>query len=215
MRWRRRSCSWPRTRRATSPAACCRWVAATRASSYAPIRSSPDRRVSFNAHAHTNDNNPPLELTVKHIEKGVSLRHAPSDFLRDMNVDNVSTGLVAGILGLSVGGGHISAGAAAGLDSSFIMIWVISYLMINGLFGIFMPAYYRLPMPMANSIPGALMFAAVIPVVGLEAALGATLIAGAISLVAGLAGVMGIVMRLRSEERRVGKECRSGWSLDR
>nr|WP_232230310.1 benzoate/H(+) symporter BenE family transporter [Halomonas sp. 1513] len=49
---------------------------------------------------------------------------------------------------------------------------------------------------MANSIPGALMFAAVIPVVGLEAALGATLIAGAISLVAGLTGVMGIVMRL-------------------
>src|SRR5690554_7291771 len=68
--------------------------------------------------------------------------------------------------------------------------------MINVLFDIFMPAYYRLPMPMANSIPGALMFAAVIPVVGLEAALGATLIAGAISLVAGLAGVMGIVMRL-------------------
>ena len=133
---------------------------------------------------------------MKHIEKGVSLRHAPSDFLRDMNVDNVSTGLVAGILGLSVGVVHISAGTAAGLDSSFIMIWVISYLMINGLFGIFMPAYYRLPMPMANSIPGALMFAAVIPVVGLEAALGATLIAGAISLVAGLAGVMGIVMRL-------------------
>ncbi len=133
---------------------------------------------------------------MKHIEKGVSLRHAPRDFIRDLNVDNASTGLVAGILGLSVGVVHISAGTAAGLDSSFIMIWVISYLMINGLFGIFLPAYYRLPLPMANSIPGALMFAAVIPVVGLEAALGATLIAGAISLVAGLTGVMGIVMRL-------------------
>nr|WP_298058092.1 benzoate/H(+) symporter BenE family transporter [uncultured Halomonas sp.] len=133
---------------------------------------------------------------MKHIEKGVSLRHAPRDFLRDLNVDNASTGLVAGILGLSVGVVHISAGTSAGLDSSFIMIWVISYLMINGLFGLFMPAYYRLPLPMANSIPGALMFAAVIPVVGLEAALGASLIAGAISLVAGLTGVMGVVMRL-------------------
>jgi len=133
---------------------------------------------------------------VKHIEKGVSLRHAPRDFLRDLNADNASTGLVAGILGLSVGVVHISAGTSAGLDSSFIMIWVISYLMINGLFGLFMPAYYRLPLPMANSIPGALMFAAVIPVVGLEAALGASLIAGAITLAAGLTGVMGIVMRL-------------------
>lgn len=133
---------------------------------------------------------------MKHIEKGVSLRHAPRDFVRDLNVDNASTGLVAGILGLSVGVVHISAGTSAGLDSSFIMIWVISYLMINGLFGLFVPAYYRLPLPMANSIPGALMFAAVIPVVGLEAALGASLIAGAISLVAGLTGVMGMVMRL-------------------
>lgn len=133
---------------------------------------------------------------MKHIEKGVSLRHAPRDFMRDLNVDNASTGLVAGILGLSVGVVHISAGTSAGLDSSFIMIWVISYLMINGLFGLFMPAYYRLPLPMANSIPGALMFAAVIPVIGLEAALGASLIAGVITLVAGVTGVMGIVMRL-------------------
>lgn len=133
---------------------------------------------------------------MKHIEKGVSLRHAPRDFMRDLNVDNASTGLVAGILGLSVGVVHISAGTAAGLNSSFIMIWVISYLMINGLFGLFMPAYYRLPLPMANSIPGALMFAAVIPVIGIEAALGASLIAGAITLIAGITGVMGIVMRL-------------------
>ncbi|WP_445158637.1 benzoate/H(+) symporter BenE family transporter [Halomonas sp. E14] len=133
---------------------------------------------------------------MKHIEKGVSLRYAPRDFVRDLNLDNASAGLVAGIFGLSAGIIHISAGTAAGLDSSFIMIWVISYLMINGLFGLFMPAYYRLPLPMANSIPGALLFAAVIPVVGLEAALGATLIAGAIALVAGLTGVMSIVMRL-------------------
>ncbi|MCE9664623.1 benzoate/H(+) symporter BenE family transporter [Halomonas sp. M5N1S17] len=133
---------------------------------------------------------------MKHIEKGVSLRRAPGDFLRDLNADNASAGLVAGIFGLSAGVIHISAGTAAGLDSAFIMIWVISYLMINGLFGLFMPAYYRLPLPMANSIPGALLFAAVIPVVGLEAALGATLIAGFIALVAGLSGVMSTVMRL-------------------
>nr|WP_300999571.1 benzoate/H(+) symporter BenE family transporter [Halomonas sp.] len=113
-----------------------------------------------------------------------------------MTPENASAGLVAGVFGLSAGVIHISAGTAAGLDSSFIMIWVISYLMINGLFGLLVPSYYRLPLPMANSIPGALLFAAVIPVVGLEAALGATLIAGAISLIAGLTGVMATVMRL-------------------
>lgn len=133
---------------------------------------------------------------MKHIEKGVSLRHAPADFIRDLNVDNVSAGIVAGLFGISASVIHVGAGTAAGLDSQFIMIWVIAYLLINGLFGLVMPAYYRLPLPMANSIPGALLFAAIIPVVGVEAALGASLIAGAIALVAGLAGVMGIVMKL-------------------
>ncbi|MCE8038837.1 benzoate/H(+) symporter BenE family transporter [Halomonas sp. MCCC 1A11062] len=133
---------------------------------------------------------------MKHIEKGTSLKRLPGDFIRDLTPENVSAGLVAGVFGLSAGVIHISAGTAAGLDSSFIMIWVISYLMINGLFGLLVPSYYRLPLPMANSIPGALLFAAVIPVVGLEAALGATLIAGAISLIAGLTGVMATVMRL-------------------
>nr|WP_255760145.1 benzoate/H(+) symporter BenE family transporter [Halomonas desiderata] len=124
------------------------------------------------------------------------MKRLPGDFIRDLTPENASAGLVAGVFGLSAGVIHISAGTAAGLDSSFIMIWVISYLMINGLFGLLVPSYYRLPLPMANSIPGALLFAAVIPVVGLEAALGATLIAGAISLVAGLTGVMATVMRL-------------------
>nr|WP_300314236.1 benzoate/H(+) symporter BenE family transporter [Halomonas sp.] len=133
---------------------------------------------------------------MKHIEHGAGLRSAPAAFIRDMNVDNVSAGLVAGIFGLSAGVIHISAGTAAGLDPHFIMIWVIAYLMINGFFGLLMPAYYRLPLPMANSIPGALLFAAIIPVVGLEAALGATLVAGALSMVVGLAGWMGIIMRL-------------------
>lgn len=133
---------------------------------------------------------------MKHIEKGTSLNRLPGDFIRDLTPENASAGLVAGVFGLSAGVIHISAGTAAGLDSSFIMIWVISYLMINGLFGLLVPSYYRLPLPMANSIPGALLFAAVIPVVGLEAALGATLIAGAISLIAGLTGVMATVMRL-------------------
>lgn len=133
---------------------------------------------------------------MKHIEKGISLKHLPSDFLRDLSPENASAGLVAGIFGLSAGMIHISAGTAAGLEPSFIMLWVISYLMINGLFGLVVPAYYRQPLPMANSIPGALLFAAVIPVIGLEAALGATLIAGAISLVAGITGVMSVVMRL-------------------
>jgi benzoate membrane transport protein len=133
---------------------------------------------------------------MKHLEKGVGLVSAPRDFMRDLNVDNLSAGLVAGIFGLSAGVIHIGAGAAAGLPQEFTLLWVISYLMINGIFGLLLPAYYRLPLPMANSIPGALLFAAIIPVVGLNEALGATLMAGAIAVVVGLSGWMSLVMRL-------------------
>ncbi|MGB8714173.1 MAG: benzoate/H(+) symporter BenE family transporter [Onishia taeanensis] len=133
---------------------------------------------------------------MKHLERGVGLASAPRDFLRDLNADNLSAGVVAGIFGLSAGIIHISAGTAAGLPKDFTLLWVISYLFINGLFGLLLPAYYRLPLPMANSIPGALLFAAIIPVVGLNEALGATLMAGAISVVVALAGWMSLVMRL-------------------
>lgn len=133
---------------------------------------------------------------MRHLEKGPGLATAPRDFLRDLNADNLSAGVVAGIFGLSAGIIHISAGTAAGLPKDFTLLWVISYLFINGLFGLLLPAYYRLPLPVANSIPGALLFAAIIPVVGLNEALGATLMAGAISVVVALAGWMSLVMRL-------------------
>ena len=51
---------------------------------------------------------------MKHLEKGTSLKQAPADFIRDLTPQNASTGLVAGIFGLSAGVIHISAGTAAG-----------------------------------------------------------------------------------------------------
>ncbi|MCQ6275928.1 benzoate/H(+) symporter BenE family transporter [Bacillus sp. V3B] len=129
------------------------------------------------------------------VEKGIGFKHVFSDFFRDMNLQNFGAGLVAGIFGLSAGAIFLSAGTAGGLGTDFIMIWVTSFYLINGLFGILVPAYYRLPIPMANSIPGALLFVAIIPVVGVGPALGATLIAGFLSFLVGLSGAMKHVMR--------------------
>jgi benzoate membrane transport protein len=129
------------------------------------------------------------------IEKGVGFTNVFSDFKRDLNSKNAAAGLVAGIFGLSVGLVFISAGTVAGLGSGLIMMWITSFYLINGLFGILVPTYYRQPLAMANSIPGALLFIAAIPMVGLGPVLGATLIAGLISLLVGLSGAMGKVMR--------------------
>ncbi|WP_218017042.1 benzoate/H(+) symporter BenE family transporter [Halalkalibacter krulwichiae] len=129
------------------------------------------------------------------IEKGVGYKNVISDLRQDINSRNVASGLVAGIFGLSVGLVFISAGTVAGLGTGLIMMWITSFYLINGLFGILVPAYYRQPLAMANSIPGALLFTAAIPMVGLGPVLGATLIAGLISLLVGFSGAMGKVMR--------------------
>lgn len=129
------------------------------------------------------------------IEKGVGFTNVISDFMRDINSKNFGAGLVAGIFGLSVGLVFISAGTVAGLGSGLIMMWLTSFYLINGIFGVLVPSYYRQPLSMANSIPGALLFTAAIPMVGLGPVLGATLIAGFISLLVGFSGIMGKVMR--------------------
>ncbi|MBU8908374.1 benzoate/H(+) symporter BenE family transporter [Desertibacillus haloalkaliphilus] len=128
------------------------------------------------------------------IEKGVGFKNVFSDFRRDLHSKNFASGIVAGIFGLSVGLVFISAGTAAGLSSELIMMWLTSFVFINGLFGILMASYYRQPLAMANSIPGALLFTAAVPMVGLGPVLGATLIAGVITLLVGISGLMGKVM---------------------
>ncbi|WP_428912025.1 benzoate/H(+) symporter BenE family transporter [Niallia sp. Krafla_26] len=129
------------------------------------------------------------------IEKGVGFKHSLRDFGRDINVNNVSTGIAAGIFGLSAGVVMISAGVAAGLGTDVIMAWVTSMYLLCGIFSIIVPTYYRVPIPMATSIPGALLFAAAIPAVGLGPTMGATLIAGIISLIVGRTGYMGKIIR--------------------
>lgn len=128
------------------------------------------------------------------IEKGVGFKNSFKDFKRDINPQNISTGLVAGIFGLSAGVVMISAGSAAGMGSDLIILWVTSMFVLCGVFGILVPTYYRLPIPMASSLPGALLFAASVPSVGLGPTLGATLIAGVLTFLVGISGFLGKVI---------------------
>ena len=129
------------------------------------------------------------------IEKGIGYKGLWTDLKENINSQNVGAGVVAAIFGLSAGVVHIGAGTSANLPVEFIIMWVTSLYLINGLFGLFVATYYRQPIPMANSIPGALLFAASIPIVGLGPTLGATLIAGVLTVIIGLSGAMGFVMK--------------------
>lgn len=130
------------------------------------------------------------------LEKGVGFSGAVGDFKAQVSSRNIGSGVVAGIFGLSAGVILISVGTAAGLGSDLIMRWVTSVYVIAGLMGILLPIYYRMPLPMAISVPGALLFVATIASQGLGPTLGATLVAGIIALIIGLSGAMGMVMRI-------------------
>ncbi|AXF58008.1 benzoate transporter [Salicibibacter kimchii] len=90
----------------------------------------------------------------------------------------------------------ISAGTAAGLSSELIILWVTSVYLIGGIFGILIPAYYRIPIPIASSLAAAVLFATAVSQVGLAESLGATIIAGIIVFLAGTTGSMGKIIEL-------------------
>lgn len=130
------------------------------------------------------------------MERGIGFKNLWTDLRKDISTDNVSAGVVAAVFGFSAGVVHISAGNANNLPVELIVMWVTALYMINGIFGIFISAYYRQPIAMANSFPGALLFAGAIPVFGLGPVLGATLIAGVINVLFGISGLIGKIMKI-------------------
>ncbi|MBF7097505.1 benzoate/H(+) symporter BenE family transporter [Alkalibacter mobilis] len=129
------------------------------------------------------------------LEKGIGFSGIIKDFKTNVSPQNIGAGLIATIFGLAAGAVHIGAGTANGLPTEFIIMWVTSLYLINGVFGVIMSAVYRKPIPMANSLPGALLFAAAIPMVGLGPTLGAALIAGVLTALIGMSGAMEKLMR--------------------
>ncbi len=88
----------------------------------------------------------------------------------------------------------ISAGTTAGMSSNQIILWVTSMFVLCGVSNLLVSPYYRLPIPMASSLPGALLFAASVSFAGFAPTLGAALIAGLLTLLVGLSGILSKVI---------------------
>ncbi|NMB40841.1 MAG: benzoate transporter [Firmicutes bacterium] len=129
------------------------------------------------------------------FEKGPGFKNGLNSLAKDLNSNAITAGIVAAIFGLSAGVVHIGAGQAAGMTSSQIIAWVVSLFMINGLGGIIIPLYYKQPISVANSLPGAILFASLIPVFSLQEVLGAALVSGVIVLLLGITGTIKKVMQ--------------------
>lgn len=122
------------------------------------------------------------------FEKGPGFKGALGALARDANVNNIVTGIVAAVFGLSVVGIYFGAGMEGGLTVDQLTAWVIGTYLINGIAGLILPFYYRLPIATANSIPGAILFTSLVPMFGLRAVLGACILSGLIILVLGVTG---------------------------
>lgn len=130
------------------------------------------------------------------IERGKGFRNLWTDFKNDLDSYNLGAGIVAAIFGLSVGVVHIGAGHEAGLPSEFIKAWITTKLWLSGIIGILVASYYRLPLPMANSIPAIFLFTAAAAQYGLSETLGATFLAGMLAFIIGISGVLGRLIKL-------------------
>ena len=133
--------------------------------------------------------------SMQGFEKGPGFKNGLNSLAKDIDSNVITAGIVAAIFGLSAGVVHIGAGQAAGLTSNQIIAWVVSLFMINGLGGIIVPLYYKQPISVANSLPGAILFASLIPVFSLPEVLGAALISGIIVLLLGITGTIKKVMQ--------------------
>ena len=93
-----------------------------------------------------------------------------------------------------------------GLGPSDVASWLFGGFLLNGLISIAFSWLYRQPLVLLWSIPGTVLLGPALTHLTLPESIGAFLATGALMLVLGLSGWV------RSEERRVGKECRSRWS---
>lgn len=128
------------------------------------------------------------------FEKGPGFAEGLKSLKRDFNASAVTSGIIAAIFGLAALVVHIGAGQEAGMTSDQITMWAMNLTLLGGIGCLIIPLYYKLPFAIANSIPGAILFASLIPVFGWQELLGAAIVAGIIIFLLGITGSIGKVM---------------------
>ena len=120
----------------------------------------------------------------------------PRSPARDLSVSAVVAGLVAVLV--SFGGTAVlmvQAGHAAGLDAARIGSWLGSICLVLGLGGLIISLRSRMPVVLAWSTPGAALLVTALAGVPFDQAVGAFVLASALTLACGLFGWIDPIMR--------------------
>lgn len=120
----------------------------------------------------------------------------PRSPARDLSVSAVVAGLVAVLV--SFGGTAVlmvQAGHAAGLDAARIGSWLGSICLVLGLGGLVISLRSRMPVVLAWSTPGAALLVTALAGVPFDQAVGAFVLASALTLACGLFGWIDPIMR--------------------
>lgn len=122
-----------------------------------------------------------------------SLRNPP---VRDISLSAVVAGLVSVLVGFSgTAVLMVQAGHAAGLDAAHIGSWLGSICLAVGLGGLILSLRSRIPVVLAWSTPGAALLITALAGVPFDQAVGAFVLASALTLACGLFGWIDPIMR--------------------
>ena len=130
----------------------------------------------------------------------------------------VLAGVVTALVGFGGAFPVVLAGLrAVGADERQAASGLLAVCLASGIVAVVLGLRTQIPVSIAWSTPGAALLIAAGPQPGgFAAAVGAFLLCGALIVLSGLVRplgrLIGAIPAPRSEERRVGKECRSRWS---
>jgi len=118
-------------------------------------------------------------------------------FFKDLNVQHISNGIVAWLFGVT---GPLlivlQAAEQGNLSNAIIISWVFAIYVVGGLLSVLLSFYYRQPMAVAFSIPGALLVGASISNHPFSDIIGVYIVTGILVLILGLTGIVNKMMAL-------------------
>ncbi len=121
--------------------------------------------------------------------------------INDLNPQNMASGMIAGIFIITGPSILILEAAANGGFTDFqTSLWMFSVYVFGGLFGIFLPLHYKIPIVGGHSLTGVAFLVTVTPQFTFHQLIGAYLISGVLMFLIGALGVFSKFIQLVPKE---------------
>ncbi|WP_052948016.1 benzoate/H(+) symporter BenE family transporter [Aneurinibacillus tyrosinisolvens] len=114
-----------------------------------------------------------------------------------LNISSISNGIIAWLFGATGPLLIVLQSAAKGhLGTIEVSSWIFSIYFVGGLLSILLSAYYRQPIAVAFSIPGAVLVGTTLAQHNFNEVIGAYIVTGLFILILGVTGVVGRIMNI-------------------